>query len=124
MWGDYRYNREFLNKKFSNIFPKVRMLRLRTLLDNNIHKKHNQSLNIIEKLSRYKIIYNQTAEITYGTKIDLNNSIFIVKKDEIKNEIGYIDEKKQFTKFLEDKIAKKYNITELNYLDKVFYVFK
>lgn len=124
MWGDYRYNREFLNKKFSNIFPKVRMLRLRTLLDNNIHKKHNKSLNIIEKLSRYKIIYNQTTEITYGTKIDLNNTIFIVKKDEIKNEIGYIDEKKQFTKFLEDKITKKYNTTEINYLDKVFYIFK
>ena len=75
------------------------MLRLRTLLDNNIHKKHNQSLNIIEKLSRYKIIYNQTTEITYGSKIDLNNSIFIVKKDEIKNEIGYIDEKNNLLNF-------------------------
>jgi hypothetical protein len=124
MWGDYRYNKERYKILFSNNFPRIRMLRLRTLLEDNNHSEHNKSRNIVEKISNFKIFYNETNEINYGNNLNLDKSIFIIKENEIFSELKFLDEKNDFKNFLETKINKKFKFNKLNFNGNNFLIFE
>jgi len=125
MWGNYRYSNEQFSDLFASHFKNIRLIRLRSLRKNNQYYIHNNSSNLIEKLSGYKIFFPERTNFYDGGLVDSDNVVVVILKGEIINEMKFQDSPpSQFKFFIEDSFDRKFTFSEIEHKDFSYFVFE
>lgn len=124
MWGNYRYSNEQFSDLFASHFKNIRMIRLRSLLNDNQYFASNNSMSLIEKISGHKILYPENTDIYNGSAIDPMDVVIVILRGEIQNEMRFKDVPElRFKFFIEDSLDRKFVLKEIEHNNLSYFIY-